>query len=155
MGRFLEMERETWYFGGGSESLRERGVLAFFGDFFWSFGVVFATSSGAVDVVGVTSSAFVGSRLSDCAGLGCDEEVFGLLSARGCLEGRVGFCSGGCALSPSVRDSAAARSAARWASWGVDGCSEEAFGGSEGVLMGAEFAGGSVARQLIYTQPMK
>jgi hypothetical protein len=53
--------------------------------------------------------------------------------------------SGGCALSPSVKDSAAARSAARWASLGVVGCSEEAFGGREDCTMGLAFGGGSGA----------
>jgi hypothetical protein len=81
------------------------------------------------------------------AGLPCDDLFDGLLSARGCLEGSVGFSTGDCALSPSVRDSAAARSAARWASWGVDGCWDEAFGGREGCAMGLEFAGGSIEYQ--------
>ena len=124
MGRFLFADLETAYFGGGRDSLGARDVFGFLAAFFLSVDVVFATSEGALEGVGATSSAF--------AGLACNDVFVGLLSARGCLEGSVGFCSGGCALSPSVRDSAAARSAARWASWGVDGCSEEAFGGREG-----------------------
>jgi hypothetical protein len=140
MGRFFEAERETWYFGGGSESLSTRGVLAGLEDFFLSCEVVFAVSDGAEAVDGDTESAFAG----------LDEVFVGLLSARGCFEGSVGLGSGGCALSPSVRDSAAARSAARWASWGVEGCSEEAFGGREGVVMGVALAGGSKECQSVY-----
>lgn len=91
MGRFLFIDRETWYLGGGRDIFWTSGVFCFLGDLgFCSEGAVAAS--------------------------------FGLMSARGCLDGRTGLGSGGCALSPSVRDSAAARSAARWACWGVDGC---------------------------------
>lgn len=64
------------------------------------------------------------------------------------FEGNVGFGSGGCALSDSVTASAAARSAARWACWGVDGASGEAFGGNEGFAEGFDdkvaLEGGSI-----------
>jgi hypothetical protein len=147
MGRFLFADLETAYFGGGRESLGRRGKFGFLATFFLSPDVVSAVSEGAVEGVGATSSAFVG--------LGCDEVVSGLLSARGCLEGIVGFCFGGCALSLSVRDSVAARSAARWASCGDDGCSEEALGGRDDWTMGLEFAGGSVKCQLLHAALQK
>lgn len=54
------------------------------------------------------------------------------LGKAGRLEGSVGLGSGGCALSDSVTASAAARSAARWACWDVEGGSEVAFGGNAG-----------------------
>jgi hypothetical protein len=47
-------------------------------------------------------------------------------------EGRSGFESGGWALSDSVMASAAARSAARAASWGVDGAAGGAWEGAVG-----------------------
>ena len=105
--------------------------------------MVFAVSDGASMGVSDTASAF--------AGLGRDEGFdVGLLSALGCFEGSADFGSGGCALSPSVRDSAAARSAARCGSLGDVGCSEEAFGGSEGFVTGpADVAGGSDRCQLL------
>ena len=62
--------------------------------------------------------------------VGCDFETLDR------AEGNMGFDSGGCALSDSVTASAAAKSAARWASWGVDGASGEAFGGNEGSAEG-------------------
>lgn len=139
MGRLLVADLETWYLGGGRDILGASSVFGFLGDFCFSVEVVFAASWGAAVGAGATSSAFVG--------VACDAGLVGLLLARGCLEGRVGFSSGGCALSPSVRDSAAARSAARWASWGDDGCSEEAFGGREGWRMGLAFGGGSIYYQ--------
>ena len=141
MGRFLFADLETAYLGGGRDSLGARGVFGFLATFFWSVDVVSAVSEGAVEGLGATSSAF--------AGFACEGVCSGLLSDRGCLEGSVGFCSGGCALSPSVRDSAAARSAARWASWGDVGCCEEALGGRDGWTIGLESGGGSMEGQLV------
>jgi hypothetical protein len=142
MGRFLFADLETAYLGGGRDSRGARGVIGFLAVFFLSVDVVSAVTAGAVEGFGATSSASVG--------LACDGVFSGLLSARGCFEGRLGFCSGGCALSPSVRDSAAARSVARWASWGVDGCSEDALGGRDGWTMGLKLGGGSTRCQLLY-----
>lgn len=116
MGRFLFVDLETVYFGGGRDVSGARGVLGFLGAFCLSAFVVLAVPFGAAQGGGgATPLAFLG--------------LVGLLSARGCLEGRTGLSSGGCALSASVRDSAAARSAARWAAWGDNGCLEEALGG--------------------------
>lgn len=122
MGRFLFADRATWYFGGDRDidwvGTGEREAFAAFlrrSSFcVRDSGLNLLVWKALLGVLGAVGST----------GFGCD--------AFDRFEGRMGFGSGGCALSLSVTASAAARSAARCACCDVDGASEDAFGGNEG-----------------------
>lgn len=121
MGKLPYADRETWYFGEGSDN---------------SSGDCWVGAVAAVFLAPLLSGLNVLNLGGEGGPVGSAEsaavEDLGLRFWE-CVEGSVGFGAGGCALSDSVTASAAARSAARWAAWGVDGAAGEAFGGDAGL----------------------
>jgi hypothetical protein len=126
MGRFLLAVREMWYFGGGKDIDIGEGVD-------WGDDVV----RGVAVVRDVVGALFRADSVLGCdvgeAGGKTSSAFFGAVGFEVRFEGSSGFGSGGCALSDSVTASAAARSAARAASWGVVGAAGGACEGAVGV----------------------
>jgi hypothetical protein len=135
MGRFLFVDRATWYFGGESSIWGDVGPLRIVGFLFRKDAVKVDDGGKGEEVAGfllLEDAVKVedGGKGEEVAGLTC----LGFLGRSDCgrLDGSMGFGAIGCALSASVAASAAARSAAR----AGEGASEEGAEGSEGVADG-------------------